>query len=474
MSVNIFPPPPPPIVLPPSDDKTALVDAINVAAKSGRDLLLEPGVHYTKPGFRLMIPIGPQGLRMASFASSKSSAKATIRRPDHSVPPVEGSLSYGLFFIPSPPTDPEKANAVWKQAKDANGNTFEYAVVMRGAIDFGDLVVDCNMGNQDLETAVHDAAQHSAMISFSGFSFGPPFVEPGPDKIRRIMYIGFEKILVQDMEFLNGGYADDVLFPPGGGLFHPNIDQVVIQRVVSKRRLNPLRSTIDFTTPCANISIKDADIYQLHAESDADWKQAPRKDDAFTPSRWSLDNIKTQIMIFSVQGKVIQLKAGGLTVTEGCEITAAGGGIANSSLTIFPGENSRFFNLDEFSFEHTTLRLKAHDQGVVDGITLGCLGNTTCVASFENCKFEVDGGFSSGQLINTPKYSAAQPGNVVTADFRNCAYQSGFGTSDNLKAKVAHIEERGTWTFLRQDLPNGDPDTAIFKGPQPDIVLDIE
>jgi hypothetical protein len=471
-ALNIFPPPPPPIVLPPSNDKTALVDAINLAAKSGRDLLLEPGVHYTKPGFDQMIPIGPRGLRIASVAS-KSSAKATIRRPDHSVPPVKGSLSYGLFFIPSPPTDPEKANAVWKQAKDADGFPFEYAVVMRGAIGFGDLVVDCNMGVQDLETAPHDAAQHSAMIAFSGFSYAVD-PDPGPPPISRLIYVGFEKVVVQDVEFLNGGYADDVWFPPRGGIFHPNIDQVAIQRVVSARRLNPLRSTIDFSVPCANISVENADIYQLHAESDSDWKQAPRKDDVFTPSRWILGDIKTQVMFFSVQGKVIQLDAARLTVTEGCEITAAGGKLADSSLSIFSGGYSRFFNLDKLSFENTSLRLKAHDQGVVDGIMLGCLGNTTCIATFQNCRFEVDGRFSSGQLINTPKYSLAQPGNVVTAEFRDCAYQAGFGTSDNLKAKVAYIQERGTWTFLRQDLPNGDPDTAIFKGPQSDIVLNIE
>jgi hypothetical protein len=166
-SLNIFPPPPTPIILPPSDDKTALANAIHQAAGSGRDLLLEPGVHYTNPGFRQMIPIGPRGLRMGSTTSPKSSVKAVIRRPDHSIPPITGSLNYGLFFIPSPPTSTEKAAAVWKPAQDSNG-PFEYAVVMRGSISLGDLVVDCNMGNQGLESAPHDAAQHSAMIGFSG------------------------------------------------------------------------------------------------------------------------------------------------------------------------------------------------------------------------------------------------------------------------------------------------------------------
>jgi hypothetical protein len=468
-SLNIFPPPPSPIILPPSDSQTALVDAIHLATRSGRDLLLEPGVHYTKPGFRQMIPIGPRGMRLASTASPKSSAKAVIRRPDHAIPPETRSFNYGLFFIPSPPTSTEKAEAIWKTSQDSNG-PFEYAVVMRGSISIGDLVVDCNMGSQDLESAPKDAAEHSAMIGFSGFSYA---VDPGTNKVSRRMYIGFESVTLQDMGFLNGGYADDVWFPPAGGLFHPNIDQVVIERIVSKRRLDPHRSTIDFSVPCANIAIKDADIYQLHAESDADWRQAPRKDDAFTPSRWTLDNIKTRIMIFSVQGKVIQLKAGHLTVTEGCEISLAGGKIADSSLSIFSGKNSRFFNLDGLFFENTTLRLKANDQGVVDGVMLGCRGNNTCIASFHNSRFEVDGGFSSGQLINSA-YSAAETGNVVTATFRDCAYQAGFGTDENPNAKVAMVKERGTWTFLRQDLPNGDPDTSIVKGPQSDVVLNVE
>jgi hypothetical protein len=178
-------------------------------------------------------------------------------------------------------------------------------------------------------------------------------------------------------------------------------------------------------------------------------------------------------MIFSVQGKVIHLNAARVTITEGCEISLAGGKIADSGLSIFSGKNSRFFNLDGLLFENTTLRLKANALGTVDGIILGCRGNNTCIASFHNSRFEVDGGFSSGQLINSA-YSAGEPGNVVTATFRDCTYQAGFGRDENPNAKVAIVEERGTWTFLRQDLPNGDPDTAIVKGSQSDVVLNVE
>ena len=171
---------------------------------------------------------------------------------------------------------------------------------------------------------------------------------------------------------------------------------------------------------------------------------------------------------------MIQINAARLTITEGCEISLVGGKIADSNLRIFSGGNSRFINLDGLSFENTTLRMTAHDAGIVDGVMLDCVGNNTCNASFHSSRFEVDGAFSSGQLINSPPYSTGEPGNVVTAAFTDCAYQAGFGTGENLNAKVARLNERGTWTFLRQDLPNSDPDTAIFKASQSDIVLNVE
>jgi hypothetical protein len=116
-----------------------------------------------------MIPIGPRGLQIASVASPKSPAKAIIQRPDHSVPPITGSLSYGLFFIPSPPTDPEKAQAIWKPSPDGKS---QYAVAMRGAIGLGDLVVDCNMGTRVSLPWLSYAFNEPEFFVLSGNPFG--------------------------------------------------------------------------------------------------------------------------------------------------------------------------------------------------------------------------------------------------------------------------------------------------------------
>jgi hypothetical protein len=81
-----------------------------------------------------------------------------------------------------------------------------------------------------------------------------------------------------------GGSADDIWFAPRDAFFHPNIERVDIRNVFSQGRVDPHRGTITFSIPAQNINIQNCNIYQLHAESDADWKQAPRKDHSITPS----------------------------------------------------------------------------------------------------------------------------------------------------------------------------------------------
>jgi hypothetical protein len=369
-----------PIVLPPSNDQHALVNAIRQAATTDRTLLLEPGIHYTAPGVLQMIPIGPQGLHIGSTnplpfpidPGAPSAAKTMIKRPDHSISQAAPNFNYGLFFIPSPPTKSEIAGAVWKPFQDSSG-PFEFAVVMRGSVNIGGLLVDSNMGKQNLESAPEHAAEHSAMLGFSGFRYDAP---AGPNGIKRHIYIGFQSITLQELTCFNGGYADDIWFPFAGGAFHPNIEQVLIRRVISGRRLDPHRGTITFSALAKKIDIQDANIYQLHAESDADWNAAPRKDDTFTPSQWNLDQIQTQVLIFSVQGKVVQLNARRLTATTACQVELAGGKISDSHFTVQPGKSSRFFRLDRLSFENVAWLLKANDQGAVDVFSSGPVSTT--------------------------------------------------------------------------------------------------
>src|SRR5438046_4391940 len=60
---------------------------------------------------------------------------------------------------------------------------------------------------------------------------------------------------------------------------------------------------------------------------------------------------------------------------------------------------------------------------------------------------------------------------LLTATFLDCEYEAGFGSANSPKTKVAVVQERGTWTFAKEDFRNRDPSKAILKGPQPDVIL---
>ena len=230
----------PPIILPPSQSHDALVDGIEQAVATNATLLLEPGTHYTRPGRAQRIAVSENGLRIRSTGPSplpiaSTVPKARIMRPGSAVLPAMPDDNYGLFFIPAGPTDPELAQAIWKPFTDANGLSFEFAVVMRGRIDISGLLVDCNMQNQGIDQLPKDAAEHSAMLGFSGWRY--PVQQPGPGGIKRFVYVGFESVTLRDMGFVNGGYADDVWVVYAGGAFHPHIEEVVIEQVASADRV---------------------------------------------------------------------------------------------------------------------------------------------------------------------------------------------------------------------------------------------
>src|SRR5689334_7912484 len=120
----------PSIVLPPSDSQDALVNAIAQAITTNANLLLEPGVHYTRPGLLQRIAVGANGLRIGSTGPSplpitSTVEKACIRRPDHAILPATPDSNFGLFFIPTEPTDEEVAKVTWKPSIDSVG-PFEY------------------------------------------------------------------------------------------------------------------------------------------------------------------------------------------------------------------------------------------------------------------------------------------------------------------------------------------------------------
>jgi hypothetical protein len=458
----------PPIVLPPSDSQDALVDAIEQAMSADTTLLLEPGVHYTRPGLLQRIAVGANGLRIGSTGLSPlpittQGNKACIRRPDHAILPATPDSNFGLFFIPTRPTDEEVAQLTWKPFSDVDG-PFEFGVIMRGRIEISRLLVDCNMQNQGLE-AMPKAAEHSAMLGFSGFRYSVQSAG-----LRRFVYVGFESVALTDMGFVNGGFADDVWFTYTRGAFHPNIEQVSINHVASAHRIHPRRATLSFSGLAHSVMIHDATVYNLHAEQDGDWKNAPRRDAVFSNSVWNLDRIRAELMTFSVKGKVMSLNASHLEVTAGFLVGYTGGVIADSELRV--GADSRFFRLDGLDFDRVTWELPADANGVVGGIRPTCRFNDTCIANFTDNIFNAVGNFTKGQLIDST-YSDApkQLDNSVTLKFSGCSYEPAFGSPSSPQTRIARVNERGTWTFSEADLSGRDPDHALPKNSHADVVL---
>ena len=259
----------PPIVLPPSDSQDALVNAISHAMTANATLLLEPGVHIRAPGCCSALRWARTGFGSGrpALRPCRSHRRSRKRAFDGRITRSTPDSNFGLFFIPTGPTDEEVAQVKWKPASDGDG-PFEYGVVMRGRIEISRLLMDCNMQNQALE-ATPKAAEHSAMLGFSGFRY------PVKSPLRRFVYVGFESVALTEMGFVNGGFADDVWVTYTHGAFHPNIEQVSINQVASAHRIHPRRATLSFTGLAHRIMIHDADVYNLHAEQDGDWKNAP-------------------------------------------------------------------------------------------------------------------------------------------------------------------------------------------------------
>jgi hypothetical protein len=459
---------PPPIILPPSDSNEALVEGIAQAMTNDTTLLLEPGVHYTRAGVLQRIAVGANGLRIGSTGPSplpiKSKVeKACVRRPCHSISQTKPDSNFGLFFIPTRPSEEELAQATWKQFTGADGSSFEFDIIMRGRIEIGRLLVDCNMQNQGLDTMPKDAAQHSAMLGFSGYRYSVPSTG-----LPRFVYVGFESVALTDMGFINGGFADDVWITYTRGAFYPHIGQVSIDHVASAQRINPRRATLSFSGLAQRVIIHDTDVYNLHGEIDSNWRKAPRPGARFSNSVWDLDHINSELMTFSIKGKVLSLNASHLNVTKGFLVGYAGGAIADSRLRI--GSEGRFFRLDGLDFDRVTWQLAADANGVVRGISPTCRFDDSCVANFRHNTFTVLGSFSTGQLINS-EYSTKELQNNVTLEFSGCSYESAFGTPTRPHTSIARVKERGTWKFRRADLGGRDPDQALPKGNQPDVTL---
>ena len=454
------------IVLAPSNDTSVLAAAIQRASATGQPLQLLPGRHFTQPGYNLDIPIGPLGLQM----SAAPLGTAIVQRPDLSIgsnPLGRTDNNFGICLVPAPPTEQEIGGIQWRVHRPKNQPPFEYGIIIRGDVAISKLTFDCNMGNQNVDKLPKAAVEHDAMLAISGRRYDQS--ERGPDGLPLKIFVGFQSVSVDQLDFLHGGFADDLWFPPGG--FHPNIVKVTISRVHS-HRLNKRRDSISFSGLSLEISISDSVVDSLHCEVDPIWSDEPRATKLFRPSQWNVARVVTDRIAIGAKGKVLNMDASELKARESFEIAFASGRIQDSTLAIAP-TRTRQFRLRQFLFKNCTWLLGRDSTGAVRGLQPVTAFGDPFVATFDGNSFLAPGPIK-GSLITSGQYSRDVPGNRVDATFLKCHYQAGFGDqAANPGTFVALAHERGTWTFAAVDLPSASPAAAISKGAQADVVVNL-
>ena len=454
-----------PIDVPPSNNTDALISAIQAASEKGEAVRLLSGTHLTKPGYRLLTPIGPKGLVMSGPKPGPLVPPARIQRPDRSIgidPPGRTDDNFGIFLIPSAPTKAELAGIEWLTFQPKTGAPFEYGIVIRGDIRISSVTVDCNMGNQGLEGLSKDKDEHSAMLGFSGFTYEAP---NGPQGQKRQVFVGFNSVVLTDITLERGGFADDIWFPPG--YFRPNIGLVQLTRIVSQRRVNPRRASVGFSGLTQRVTMKDCNLDTLHLELDEDWSTFPGPKvgiaPKFQPSVWSLSRITARGMAFAAKGAVQTLTAANLNVTETFQVHFAAGSISNSQLALSVVDR-RLFGLRSFLFSNCVWNLAQEAGGVVPGLVLSANFARPFSATFRNNTFSTAGGFQSGQLINTGDHTT-DAANQINATFNRCRYQPGFATPQSPNTHVGRLQQQGNYTFLKADLAGRDPSQLFVLNP---------
>jgi hypothetical protein len=127
-------------------------------------------------------------------------------------------------------------------------------------------------------------------------------------------------------------------------------------------------------------------------------------------------------------------------------------------------------------FEFVTWHLSPDAAGKVFGLKPVSIFKTECSVSFKDNQFLVDGTALAGSLVTTdltfdPNDRSIDPGNRVTVSLIGCSYPEPFGRSAAMP--IAFARERGIWTVALQDLGDRNRDTAIRKGPAPEIVVNF-
>jgi hypothetical protein len=446
-----------PIVLQASTDQDALVNAIADATAQGVPLLLGPGVHLTRPGRANRMEISGLGLTIDSL---QPDSPATIMRPRGAIDLADPDDNHGLFFVPERPNDQELATAQWHQGYDMNGDPYMFAVIIRGSISINGVRVDCNMGQQGLETLASGVVvEHSCMLGFAGRAYDIP------GDTKRTVFVGFGSVQLTNLVTDNGGYADDIWFSRGG--FYPNIVYVRVDNLVSTPRvIDRRRATLDFSGLCHDISITNSQIFELGMEDAAiPYRDLPRAEASFNPSRWWLNNITMDKLDLGARGKVYLLYGSGLRVKESCFIYEAGGVISNSTLRVGQRQDWRLIRENALEFRDVTWTLDPDDSGKLPGLKPTAQHGDPCHVFFINNVFNVSGNVIEGQIFDS-EYSRNAL-NQVQVWAIGCHYPSNFGY--DTARPIARLEERGLWWFAPGDLGNRNIDVALPSRDTPEV-----
>jgi hypothetical protein len=446
-------------------DQQALLNAINSASKQNVPLLLKPGTHLTRPGRVNQIPIGGNGLAIGPLMPS-AAKPATIKRPDHSIDLGHPDDNHGLFFVPSQPDPAESSQANWKHYQ-RNGEEFEFAILVRGKIRIDGLSIDCNMGKQGLETlAPGTTAEHSCMLGFAGKKYPDPAgANPGTG-LPRFIFVAFESVELTNLHVSNGGYADEIWFSRGH--FHPNIARVRVDRLISTARVNQKRATVDFSGLCQDITITNSKFFKLGCEAtDVPYSEMPRMTREFHPSIWTLSDLNLNGIDLGAHGRSYVIRGTRLNTTGQCVIHEAGGTITDSALTVT--DRRRLIALDRFVFRAVTWTLKTSD-GKTLGLKITADDGQPGTASFLDNVFHVPGP-AAEQVVFDSEYSNGVPANHVRVTATGCRYPATFGHPG--EPPIAHVNERGRWTFSEADLEGRDPDVALPKNENDDVIREV-
>lgn len=366
--------------------------------------------------------------------------------------------------MPSPPGREESGGVTWRHYK-RQADEFEFAILLRGSIRIDGIDVDCNMGNQGLESLPPDRpAEHSCMLGFTGMKY-PAGTSPETG-LQRFIFVGFESVELTNLRVANGGYADEVWI--SRGYFHPNIARVRVDRLVASNRVNEKRATVDFSGLCQDITVTNSTFFRLGCEAtDVPYSEMPRMTREFHPSVWTLSDLELKGIDLGAHGRSYVVRGTRLHTTDQCNIHEAGGSITDSALTVT--DRQRLIALDRFTFRNVSWTLRTRD-GKSMGLKVTADKGRPCTVSFLDNTFHVEGS-ATEQVVIDSEYSNGVPDNRVRVVATGCRYPDTFGHPG--EPPIAHVFERGRWTFAGADLEGRDPDVALPKNANEDVIREV-